>query len=64
MPPRSTKVSEKLVLLPEAATDETELEEKADYDEDNELSPTKDDEHALRRTGGKKGKSCGKVTEG
>ena len=57
MPPRSTKVSEKLVLLPEAATDETELEEKADYDEDNELSPTKDDEHALRRTGGKKGKS-------
>lgn len=57
MPPRSTKVSEKLVLLPEAATDEAELEEKADYDEDNELSPTKDDEHALRRTGGKKGKS-------
>ena len=57
MPPRSTKVSEKLVLLPEAATDEAELEEKADYDEDNELSPTKDDEHALRRLGGKKGKS-------
>ena len=57
MPARSTKVSEKLVLLPETATDEAEIEEKVDYDEDNEALPTKDDEEALRRTGGKKGKS-------
>ncbi|KAF6226436.1 hypothetical protein HO133_009302 [Letharia lupina] len=57
MPARSTKVSEKLVLLPETATEEAEIEEKADYDEDNEALPTKDDEEALRRTGGKKGKS-------
>ena len=57
MPARSTKVSEKLVLLPETGTEEAEIEEKADYDEDNEALPTKDDEEALRRTGGKKGKS-------
>ena len=57
MPARSTKVSEKLVLLPETATQEAEIEEKADYDEDNEALPTKDDEETLRRTGGKKGKS-------
>lgn len=57
MPARSTKVSEKLVLLPETATEEAEIEEKADYDEDNESLPTKDDEEDLRRTGGKKGKS-------
>lgn len=57
MPARSTKLSEKLVLLPETATEEAEIEEKADYDEDNEALPTKDDEEALRRTGGKKGKS-------
>ena len=57
MPARSTKVSEKLVLLPETATEEVEIEEKADYDEDNEALPTKDDEETLRRTGGKKGKS-------
>ena len=57
MPARSTKVSEKLVLLPETATEDQEIEEKADYDEDNEALPTKDDEEALRRTGGKKGKS-------
>lgn len=56
MPARSTKVSEKLVLLPETETEEPEIEEKADYDEDNEALPTKDDEEALRRTG-KKGKS-------
>ena len=57
MPARSTKVSEKLVLIPETATDEAEIGEKADYEEDNEASPTKDDEEVLRRTGGKKGKS-------
>lgn len=57
MPARSTKVSEKLVLLPETATGEAEIEEKADYDEDNDALPTKDDEETLRRTGGKKGKS-------
>ena len=57
MPARSTKVSEKLVLLPETTTEEADIEEKVDYDEDNERSPTKDDEEALRRTGGKRGKS-------
>lgn len=57
MPPRTTKLSEKLVLLPETEVEDGELEEKADYDEDNERSPTKDDEEALRRTGGRKGKS-------
>ena len=57
MPARSTKVSEKLVLLPETATEDAEIEEKADYEEDNEALPTKDDEEVLRRTGGKKGKS-------
>ncbi len=57
MPPRTTKLSEKLVLLPETEVEDRELEEKADYDEDNERSPIKDDEEALRRTGGRKGKS-------
>ena len=56
-PPRSTKQSEKLVLLPEPTTDEVDAEEKADYDEDNEDAPTKDDEETLRRTGGRRGKS-------
>ena len=57
MPARSTKVSEKLVLLPETAESEPEIEEKADYDEDNDIEPTRDDEEVLRRTGGRKGKS-------
>ena len=57
MPARSTKVSEKLVLLPEAAPEDGEMEEKADYGEDNEAVPTQDDEEILRKTGGKKGKS-------
>ena len=34
-----------------------DIEEKADYEEDNEAEPTKDDEEVLRRTGGRKGKS-------
>ncbi|KAL8716566.1 MAG: hypothetical protein Q9225_006115 [Loekoesia sp. 1 TL-2023] len=57
MPARSTKVSEKLVLLPETTDRDDEVEEKADYDEDNEEAPTKDDEEILRRTGGRRGKS-------
>ena len=57
MPARSTKVSEKLVLLPETAQDESEIEEKADYDEDNEAMPTKDDEEQARMSGMRKGKS-------
>lgn len=57
MPARSTKVSEKLVLLPETEGQDDEVEEKADYDEDNEEAPTRDDEEILRRTGGKRGKS-------
>lgn len=57
LPARSTKMSEKLVLLPEADTEESELEEKADYDEDNDEIPPRDDEEVLRKTGGRKGKS-------
>ncbi len=52
MPARSTKVSEKLVLLPEAEGDEDDedaLAEKEDYAEDNEERPTRDDEEALRK---------------
>ena len=57
VPARSTKVSEKLVLLPETAQTEAEIEEKADYDEDNEATPERDEEEILRKTGGRKGKS-------
>ncbi|KAL9001038.1 MAG: hypothetical protein Q9169_000522 [Polycauliona sp. 2 TL-2023] len=58
MPARSTKVSEKLVLLPDTGeADDEEVEEKADYDEDNDETPTRDDEEVLRRTRGRKGKS-------
>ena len=57
MPARSTKVSEKLVLLPETAPNESETEEKADYDEDNDAMPTKDDEQEIRTNDGGKGKS-------
>ncbi len=56
MPARSTKVSEKLVLLPETEG-EPDIEEKEDYEEDNEAAPPRDKEEELRRTGGRKGKS-------
>ena len=56
MPARSTKVSEKLVLLPETAHEDLEIEEKADYDEDNDESPVKDNEEIMRKSGGRKGK--------
>ena len=57
LPARSTKVSEKLVLLPETAPEEAEIEEKTDFDEDNEDAPIRDDEESLRHTGIKTGKS-------
>ncbi|MCJ1372732.1 hypothetical protein MMC20_003957 [Loxospora ochrophaea] len=57
MPARSTKVSEKLVLLPETAPNDSEIEEKEDYDEDNDAAPERDDEETMRKTGGRKGKS-------
>lgn len=57
MPARTTKVSEKLVLLPETSEKEADIEEKADFDEDNDSEPTRDDEEILRKTGGRKGKS-------
>ena len=57
MPARSTKVSEKLVLLPETAQTDPEIEEKADYGEENDAVPERDDEETLRKTGGRKGKS-------
>lgn len=57
LPPRSTKISEKLVLLPETTPEEEESDEEGDYDEDNEETPTRDSEEMLRMTGGRKGKS-------
>lgn len=57
MPARSTKVSEKLVLLPETIPTEAEIEEKADYADDNKAAPERDDEETLRKSGGRKGKS-------
>ena len=57
VPARSTKVSEKLVLLPETGATDSEIEEKADYEEDNDATPERDDEEMLRKTGGRKGKS-------
>ena len=57
VPARSTKVSEKLVLLPETTPTDSEIEEKADYGEDNDATPERDDEEMLRKTGGRKGKS-------
>ena len=56
MPARSTKVSEKLVLLPETGV-ESDIEGQEDYDEDNDAAPPQDNEEQLRRTGGRKGKS-------
>ncbi|KAI9883116.1 MAG: hypothetical protein M1823_005120 [Watsoniomyces obsoletus] len=52
IPPRTTKVSEKLVLLPETVPEEPEddedgdvdKEDRADYEIDNEAAPTRDDE--------------------
>ena len=57
LPARTTKVSEKLVLLPEAETEEAQLHEKEDFDDDNDAAPTRDDEEFLRKTKGKPGKS-------
>ena len=55
MPPRSTKLSEKLVLLPETAVADAE-DEKGDFEDDNEEAPLRDDELA-RRPGREKAKS-------
>jgi len=57
MPARSTKVSEKLVLIPEAVPEGDE--EKGDYGLDNDATPTRDDEEA-RRQGAPKGVLAGK----
>lgn len=46
MPARTTKVSEKLVLLPETVPEEDE--EKGDFDADNDAEPPRDDEEARR----------------
>ena len=54
MPPRSTKTSEKLVLLPEALE---EVDEKGDFDEDDDKGPPKDDDEGYRRPGDEKRKS-------
>ena len=57
VPARSTKVSEKLVLLPETTVTDSEIEEKADFGEDNELAPERDDEEQIRTAGGRRGKT-------
>jgi uncharacterized Rmd1/YagE family protein len=53
MPPRSTKLSEKLVLLPETVE---EADEKGDFGEDSEAAPLKEGEEE-RRPGREKAKS-------
>ena len=56
MPTRSSKLSEKLVLLPE--TDEQEEDEKGDFDDDEYEGPPTDEELARRTAkGGPKDKS-------
>lgn len=57
MPARSTKVSEKLVLIPEAVPEGDE--ENGDFGFDNDATPTRDDEEA-RRQGAPKGIMAGK----
>jgi len=57
MPARSTKVSEKLVLIPEAVPEGDE--EKGDYGLNNDATPTRDDEEA-RREGAATGVLAGK----
>ncbi|KAI9893001.1 MAG: hypothetical protein M1814_000885 [Vezdaea aestivalis] len=49
MPSRSTKVSEKLVLIPESQEDDGTGVDKSDFEIDNESLPLRDDEEALRR---------------
>jgi len=53
MPPRSTKLSEKLVLLPESVQEE---DEKGEFGEDDDLGPPKDNED-YRRPGQERTKS-------
>lgn len=53
MPPRSTKVSEKLVLLPEAVE---EVDEKGEFGQEDDDGPPRDDEE-YRRPGREKSKS-------
>lgn len=47
MPSRTTRLSEKLVLLPET-TERSIEQDKADFDIDNDAAPTRDDEEYLR----------------
>lgn len=49
MPPRTTKTSQKLVLLPETPEDSAEDEvDKADFEDDNDVTPLRDDEQLTR----------------
>lgn len=57
MPARTTKVSEKLVLIPDTAPSEAEIEEKEDFEEDNDVSPMRDDEAERRGVEPRRGKS-------
>ncbi|KAI9771139.1 MAG: hypothetical protein M1840_002490 [Geoglossum simile] len=55
IPARSTKLSEKLVLLPEAPEEPEDA--SVDFGVDNDAAPMRDDEEALRRMQNLKGKS-------
>lgn len=52
IPARTTKVSEKLVLLPETIEEDEREDEyaRADLEEDNEAAPTRDDEESIRES--------------
>jgi uncharacterized Rmd1/YagE family protein len=54
MPARTTKVSEKLVLIPETAPSEAE---KEDFEADNDAAPVRDDEAERRGAEPQRGKS-------
>ena len=50
MPARSTKVSEKLVLIPETPDEERSDGVKEDFETDNNAGPLRDEEEAVRKT--------------
>lgn len=57
IPARSSKVSEKLVLLPDTEVDTEGADEKSGWDDDENEAPPKDEELARRKIGGLRDKS-------
>lgn len=57
IPARSSKVSEKLVLLPDTENDAEDTDEKSGWGDDELEAPPKDEELARRNTGGLRDKS-------